>query len=95
MYHGERLNVVSHLVGTVMALMGFGALLAISLQTRDPWIIASFGISYRTSFHVSPHPRMFFTFWKLWHASIRPSAPVSSITSGALGTHKTHAPYVW
>ena len=44
MYYGERLNSISHLVGSVFALMGLGALLAVGIQLRDPWIIASFGI---------------------------------------------------
>ena len=42
MYYGERLNSISHLVGAVLALVGLGALLTISIQTRDPWIISSF-----------------------------------------------------
>ncbi len=44
MYYGEKLNSISHLVGAVLALVGLGALLAISIQTRDPWIITSFTI---------------------------------------------------
>lgn len=42
MYFGERLNSISHLVGAAFALMGMGALLTVSIQTRDPWIIGSF-----------------------------------------------------
>jgi hemolysin III len=44
MYHGEKLNSISHLVGAVFALIGLGALLAIGIQLRDPWIISSFTI---------------------------------------------------
>ncbi|MFT7288722.1 MAG: hemolysin III [Halieaceae bacterium] len=44
MYYGERLNSISHLVGAALALMGLGALLTVSIQTRDPWIISSFAI---------------------------------------------------
>jgi len=44
MYYGERLNSISHLVGGVLALMGLGALLAVSIQTGDPWLIASFSL---------------------------------------------------
>ena len=44
MYYGEKLNSISHLVGTVLALVGLGALLAISIQTRNIWIITSFSI---------------------------------------------------
>ncbi|MDX1571092.1 MAG: hemolysin III family protein [Xanthomonadales bacterium] len=44
MYRGERLNSITHLVGTVLALMGLGALLAVAVGTRDPWTIASFAV---------------------------------------------------
>ena len=42
MYYGERLNSISHLVGAVFALIAFGALLAVSIQTGDPRIIIGF-----------------------------------------------------
>jgi len=44
MYYGEKLNSISHLVGATFALIGLGALLAVSIQTGDPWIIASFSV---------------------------------------------------
>ena len=44
MYYGEKLNSISHLVGAALALIGLGALLAISIQTGDPWVITSFSI---------------------------------------------------
>ena len=44
MYYGEKLNSISHLIGAVLALIGFGALLAISIQTNDVWVIISFSI---------------------------------------------------
>jgi hemolysin III len=44
MYYGEKLNSISHLVGAALALVGLGALLTISIQSRDPWMIASFSI---------------------------------------------------
>ena len=44
MYYGERLNSISHLVGAVMALVGLGALLTIGIQSRDFWILGSFGV---------------------------------------------------
>lgn len=44
MYYGERLNSISHLIGAVFALVGLGALLTVGIQTRDPWIIGSFGL---------------------------------------------------
>lgn len=42
MYYGEKLNSISHLVGAALALVGFGALLTISIQERDPLLIISF-----------------------------------------------------
>lgn len=42
MYQGERLNSITHLVGTIFSLMALGALLTVSLQTSDPAIIFSF-----------------------------------------------------
>ncbi len=44
MYYGEKLNSISHLVGAVLALVGLGALLTISIQSRDPWLILSFSV---------------------------------------------------
>ena len=44
MYYGEKLNSISHLIGAVLALMGLGALITVSLPTNDPWVISSFSI---------------------------------------------------
>ena len=44
MYNGEKLNSISHLVGAVFALIGLGALLAVSIPLGDPWIISSFAV---------------------------------------------------
>ncbi len=44
MYYGERLNSISHLVGAVLSLIGFGALLAVSLQLDKPVIIFGFSV---------------------------------------------------
>ena len=44
MYYGEKLNSISHLVGAALALIGLGALLAVGIQSRDPWIISSFSV---------------------------------------------------
>ena len=44
MYYGERLNSISHLVGAAFALIGLGALLAVGIQTGDPWVIFSFSV---------------------------------------------------
>jgi len=44
MYHGEKLNSISHLVGAVMALMGLGALLAVGIQAGDAKLTLVFGV---------------------------------------------------
>ena len=44
MYYGEKLNSISHLVGAALALVGLGTLLTVSIQTGDPWVIASFSV---------------------------------------------------
>lgn len=44
MYSGERLNSISHLVGAVLALVALGALLAVGVETNDPWVIGSFAV---------------------------------------------------
>jgi len=44
MYYGEKLNSISHLVGAALALIGLGALLTVSIQTQDPWVITSFSV---------------------------------------------------
>ena len=41
MYHGERFNAWTHLIGTVLSLFGVGALIAMAVATGDPWRIAS------------------------------------------------------
>lgn len=79
MYYGERLNSISHLVGAVLALVGLGALLTVSIQTRDPWAISSFSVfgftmvllyTMSTLYH-SFHPPHLKQFFKLMdHVSI-------------------------
>ena len=44
MYYGEYLNSISHLVGAVLALMGLGALLTVSIQSGDWLTILSFSV---------------------------------------------------
>ena len=44
MYYGEKLNSITHLVGAVLALIGFGVLLTISIQEQNPLLIISFTI---------------------------------------------------
>lgn len=79
MYYGEKFNSISHLVGAVLALMGFGALLAVSIERRDPWLIASFAVfgftltvlyTMSTLYHSFHPPKLKRIFQKLDHVSI-------------------------
>ena len=79
MYYGEKFNSITHLVGAVLALVGFGALLAVSIQLKDPLIISSFivfGITLvilytiSTLYHSFHLPHLKKIFQKLDHISI-------------------------
>lgn len=79
MYHGEKFNSITHLVGAVLSLMGFGALLTQSIHEQNPAMIISFTIfgitlvllyTMSTLYH-SFHPqRLKKIFQKLDHVSI-------------------------
>jgi len=79
MYYGEKLNSITHLVGAVLALIGLGALLTISIQHKDPWMIAGFSVfgftlvllyTMSTLYHSFYPPRVKRVFQKLDHVSI-------------------------
>ena len=44
MYHGERFNSISHLVGAALALIGVVLLVGFASAQGDPWKIVSFSI---------------------------------------------------
>lgn len=44
MYYGEKFNSITHLVGGVLALVGLGALLTVSIQQKDLFMIVSFSV---------------------------------------------------
>ena len=44
MYYGERFNSITHLVGTILAFVGFGVLLTIACQEYNWRIISSFTV---------------------------------------------------
>ena len=44
MYHGERFNSISHLVGATLALAGVVVLVVLASWNGDPWKIVSFSI---------------------------------------------------
>ena len=79
MYDGEKFNSISHLVGAVLALIGFGALLAVSIQLNDWTIIVSFTVfgltlimlyTMSTLYHSFHPPGLKKVFQKLDHVSI-------------------------
>ena len=79
MYYGEKLNSITHLVGAGLSIAGLGALLAVSIQEGDPWMIASFAVfgctlvllyTMSTLYHSFYPPRLKRIFQKLDHVSI-------------------------
>ncbi len=44
MYHGERFNSISHLIGSAAALAGLVVLVVLAARQGDPWKIVSFSI---------------------------------------------------
>jgi len=79
MYYGEKLNSITHLIGAVLALMGFGALLTIGIQEKNPWIITSYATfgttlvllyTMSTLYHSFHPPKLKKIFQKLDHVAI-------------------------
>ncbi len=79
MYYGEKLNSITHLVGAVLALIGFGVLLTLSIQAQNPRLIISFTVfgltlillySMSTLYHSFHSPRLKKIFQELDHVSI-------------------------
>ena len=44
MYHGERLNAWTHLVGTMLSISGASVLITLAAMMGDPWKIVSVSI---------------------------------------------------
>lgn len=79
MYYGEKLNSISHLVGSIFSLVALGVLLALSIQTGDPKTIFGFGVfgltlvllySMSTLYHSFQSPKVKRIFKVLDHISI-------------------------
>lgn len=79
MYYGEKFNSITHLVGAVLALVGFGSLLTLAIQSRDVAIIGSFAIfgftlillyTMSTLYHSFHPPGLKKIFQKLDHVTI-------------------------
>lgn len=61
MYHGERFNSITHLVGAALSLAGLVVLVVFASSLGDPWKIVSFSI-YGTSLF------MLYTLSTLYHS---------------------------
>jgi len=79
MYYGEKLNSITHLIGAILALIGFGALLTIAFQEYNWRIIVSFIVfgttlimlyTMSTLYHSFHPPKLKKLFQKLDHVSI-------------------------
>lgn len=79
MYYGEKLNSISHLVGSIFSLVALGALLAISIPTGDPTIIVGYSVfgvtlvllyAMSTLYHSFQAPQLKQLFKVLDHISI-------------------------
>ncbi|MEH6558370.1 MAG: hemolysin III family protein [Oceanicoccus sp.] len=79
MYSGEKLNSITHLVGAALALVGFGALLTLSIQQHNTRLIISFIIfgitlillyTMSTLYHSFYLPKLKRIFQKLDHIAI-------------------------
>jgi hemolysin III len=79
MYYGEKLNSISHLVGSVFSLVAFGALLAVGMQIGEPRTIIGFSIfgvtlvllyAMSTLYHSFQAPRLKKVFKLMDHISI-------------------------
>lgn len=79
MYYGEKFNSITHLVGAVLALIGLGALIAVSIEHQDTAMIVSFSVfgftlvllyTMSTLYHSFHPPKLKKIFRKLDHVSI-------------------------
>jgi hemolysin III len=79
MYYSEKLNSITHLVGTVFAVMGMGSLLTVAIQQQDFLLFvgfSTFGLtlvtlySFSTLYHSFKHPLIKRLFQKLDHIAI-------------------------
>lgn len=79
MYYGERFNSITHLVGAVLALLGFFALLTVGIAQKDTVLVVSFSVfgatlillyTASTLYHSLRPPKLKKLFQKLDHVSI-------------------------
>jgi hemolysin III len=79
MYYGEKFNSITHLVGAILAQIGFGALLTIGIQQQNWATLVSFTVfgltlvllyTMSTLYHSFQPPHIKKLFQKLDHISI-------------------------
>ena len=79
MYHGEKFNSITHLVGAVLSLVGLGALLSVSIAQRNLMMVFSFSLfgvsqvllyTMSTLYHSIHSPAIKRIFRKLDHVAI-------------------------
>ncbi len=79
MYYSEKFNSITHLVGTVLSLMGFGSLITVAIQQKDLLLgigYLIFGLtlvllySFSTLYHSFQSPFLKRLFQQLDHISI-------------------------
>ena len=69
MYHGERLNSITHLFGTVAASAGLAVLVVLAAQQGDAWKLVSFSIYGATLF-------LLYLFSTLYHSTRGSAKPI-------------------
>ena len=79
MYHGEKLNTFTHLLGSALAISGLSILVTVAVLQGDPWKVFSFSIygitlvllySLSTIYHGVQNPRAKAILQKLDHNAI-------------------------
>ena len=79
MYYGEKFNSITHLVGAILALIGFFALLVVGIAQKDTVLVVSFSVfgatlillyTASTLYHSFRPPKLKKLFQKLDHVSI-------------------------
>ncbi len=79
MYHGEKLNTFTHLLGSALAISGLSILVTVAVLQGDPWKVFSFSIygitlvllySLSTIYHGVQNPRIKAILQKLDHNAI-------------------------
>lgn len=79
MYYSEKFNSITHLIGTILALLAMGSLLTIAFQQNNILLTVSFIIfgitlvtlySFSTLYHSFKHARLKGIFKKLDHVAI-------------------------